>query len=77
MDFSEAFYFAKQGEKIARTGWNGKGLTVQVQYPDKHSKMSVPYMYISYPEDAKCNSGLNAPWVPSVSDLFAEDWTIV
>lgn len=72
-NFAEAFLFAKDGKKIARHGWNGKGLFVMAQYPDENSKMGNPYLYI----DAKALGGECNPWVPSQTDLFAEDWYIV
>ncbi len=73
MDFSEALKHAKQGLQIARTGWNGKGLLVEAQFPDEHSKMGNPYLYI----DARALGGERNPWVPSQTDMFAEDWIIV
>lgn len=73
MDFSEAFKHAKQGLQIARTGWNGKGLLVEAQFPDENSKMGNPYLYI----DARALGGERNPWVPSQTDMFAEDWYIV
>lgn len=73
MDFSEAFRRVKQGSKISRIGWNGKGLFVEAQYPDENSKMGNPYLYI----DAKALGGERNPWVPSQTDLFANDWTLV
>lgn len=73
MDFSQAFNQAKKGGKITRSGWNGKGLFVMVQRPDEHSKMGNPYLYI----DATALGGERNPWVPSQTDLFAEDWELV
>jgi len=72
MNFSEAFLEAKKGERITRSGWNGKGLFVTAQFPDEHSKMGNPYLYI----DATALGGKLNPWVPSQTDLFAEDWSI-
>jgi hypothetical protein len=56
--------------KYARKGWNGKGLFIAAQYPDEHSKMGNPYLYI----DATALGGTLNPWVPSQTDLFANDW---
>lgn len=72
MDFSEAFIKLKKGLKLTRKGWNGKGLFVEAQYPDDNSKMGVPYLFI----DASALGGTRAPWVPSQTDLFAEDWSV-
>lgn len=72
MDFSAALLMLKSGEAVTRKGWNGKGLLVQAQYPDDHSKMGNPYLYI----DARALGGERNPWVPSQTDLFAEDWEL-
>ena len=77
MDFSQALFLAKQGMKIARSGWNGKGLWLEVQRPDEHSKMTLPYLYINYPDDALNTPGARCPWLASQTDLMAEDWCVV
>lgn len=68
--FSVAFELAKNGKAITRDGWNGDGLIVKAQFPDEHSKMGNPYLYI----DATALGGTLNPWVPSQTDLFANDW---
>lgn len=73
MDFSKALEYLKKGNGLTRLGWNGKGLFVMAQFPDEHSKMGNPYLYI----DAKALGGECNPWVPSQTDLFAEDWELV
>jgi hypothetical protein len=70
MTFSEALEKLKGGAKMARAGWNGKGLFVEAQFPDEHSKMGNPYLFI----DAAALGGKKTPWVPSQTDLFGEDW---
>lgn len=56
---------------IARLGWNGVGLRVRLQRPDEYSKMTNPYLYIETPNDTR------TPWVPSMSDLLANDWAVI
>jgi hypothetical protein len=70
MDFSEALIAVKQGKSIQRRGWNGKGLLVKYQFPDKNSKMTLPYLYIEYPDGKRC------PWLASQTDVLEEDWEI-
>ena len=70
VDFSLALLAVKKGATIQREGWNGKNLFVKSQYPDANSKMTVPYLYIEYPDGLKC------PWLPSQTDVMAEDWSI-
>jgi hypothetical protein len=70
MNFSQVLQALKNGDEAYRDGWNGKGLKVRAQFPDEHSKMGNPYLYI----DATALGGTLNPWVPSQTDLFAEDW---
>lgn len=69
-DFSWALEKIKLGEKVARSGWNGKGQFIQAQYPDENSKMKLPYIFIS------TVNGELVPWIASQTDLFSEDWDI-
>ena len=76
-DFAVALRELKEGSKVARSGWNGKGLWLELQRPNAHSKMTLPYIFISYPEDAQNTPGARVPWLPSQTDLLADDWMIV
>lgn len=76
-DFGAALAALREGRSVARTGWNGKGLKVTLQTPDAHSKMSLPYLYMSYPADAINTPGANVPWLASQTDLLAQDWKLV
>lgn len=75
--FSTALSALKAGGTVQRLGWNGSGLTVKMQVPDEGSMNTLPYLYIQYPLTSKTTPGARGPWVPSSSDLFAEDWIIV
>ena len=70
-NFGKAIEEMKAGKRVARAGWNGKGMFVTLQKPDEHSKMRKPYIYMS-PVDGEL-----VPWVASQSDMLAEDWFIV
>lgn len=61
----------QHGGRVARAGWNGKAMYLELQVPDAHSKMDLPYIYIS------TAAGLLVPWMASHSDLLAIDWDIV
>ena len=85
MNFGEAIEYVKNGAKIHRDGWNGKGMFVY--YVPKGS-------YAPYSEVAKeiVNSdglvdyepylaiknvkGTVSTWVPSINDVLAEDWNV-
>ena len=62
--------YLRSGKKVARRGWNGKGMFITVQVPDENSKMRQPYIYIVPSE-----SGVDTiPWVASQRDLLEMDW---
>ena len=77
MDFGKALELLKQGKKVARTGWNGKGLWLELQRPDAHSKMTLPYVYMNYPKGDKYHDGCRVPWLASQTDMLEEDWVEV
>ena len=78
MDFGAALIALRAGHRVARSGWNGKGMWLKLQVPDENSKMTLPYIYIEYPEDHPAYpSGSRVPWLASQTDLLAEDWEIV
>jgi hypothetical protein len=78
-DFSEALRKLKAGKKVAREGWNGKGLHVFL----REGHLSVSYDETLYITDTLYITGM-APelgsgatitsWVPSQADLHANDW---
>jgi hypothetical protein len=72
--FGMALDELKRGQRVARKGWNGKGLWVELQVPDANSKMTLPYLYLNYPTDADNTPGARVPWIASQTDLLSEDW---
>ena len=76
MNFGQAIEAVKLGKRVHRAGWNGKGLWVELQTPDEHSKMTLPYLYLNYPTDAQNTPGARVPWLASQTDMLAEDWEI-
>lgn len=69
--FSYALNWLKSGKKVARQGWNGKGMWLQVQWPDAWSKMTLPYIFMSTVTSDK------VPWLASQTDILSDDWVIV
>jgi hypothetical protein len=69
--FGQAISHMQAGNKMARQGWNGRGMYTMLQIPDEHSKMNLPYFYMFTAQ------GQNVPWVASHSDMLATDWYIV
>ncbi|HSW63179.1 MAG TPA: DUF2829 domain-containing protein [Dissulfurispiraceae bacterium] len=77
LNFGDAIKALKNGKKVSRSGWNGKGMWLEMQVPDAHSKMTLPYLYLNYPTDAQNTPGARVPWLASQTDMLADDWTIV
>lgn len=75
--FGGALAALKDGKRVARNGWNGKGLWLELQVPDAHSKMTLPYIYINYPADAVNTPGARVPWLASQTDMLADDWYVL
>lgn len=77
MDFGTALDQLKLGNKVARTGWNGKGLWLELQRPDAHSKMTLPYIYLNYPKCDTYPEGARVPWLASQTDMLCNDWITI
>lgn len=77
MDFSDALKALKFGQKVTNKNWNGKGMHLEIQRPDSHSKMTEPYIFISFSANHPVYPGGKVAWLPSQLDLFSEDWEVV
>lgn len=89
MKFGEAIEKCKEGAKIQREGWNGKGMFVVYQkgYPDgipcnkntaeafgmKEGDLFKCRPYLQM----RCADGTHQMWVASQSDILEEDWRVV
>ncbi|WP_285397660.1 hypothetical protein [Lysinibacillus sp. fls2-241-R2A-57] len=69
MKFEQAFEQAKQGKGMRLPQWQ-PDVVVRVQYPDEHSKMTAPYLYV------ESRFGC-VPWKETYIELFAENWTVI
>jgi hypothetical protein len=80
MSFGLAIEALKLGLAVARKGWNGKGIYLELQVPDRHSKMTLPYIYIVtcglITDNPHAPKG-RVPWLASQTDMLAEDWYVV
>jgi len=71
MNIGDAIAAMRHGSKVTREGWNGPGQYLEMQTPDEHSKMTLPYIYITTVQ------GDLVPWLASQTDLLANDWMII
>ena len=85
-DFSYALDALKAGKRVARAGWNGKGMFVYLVPPASYPVQTgaakahfgegsmVPYnAYLAI----KTVHETVSTWVPSVNDCLANDWQLV
>lgn len=75
LNFGEAIQQLKEGQRVAREGWNGKGqwlgLLLPALLPTTAVQMTLPYIYICTVQ------GDLMPWLASQTDMLADDWGIV
>lgn len=86
MPFGLAIEALKRGEKVARAGWNGKGMFIYYipanSYPastcvaKSHFGVDALVPYAAYLAIKNVNETVST-WVPSINDVLAEDWSIV
>ena len=91
MDFGKAIEALKQGKKVARKGWNGKGMYLWLMQPAmvKAEWCKEPHLK----ELAEQNGGeiealgtirmltadkkILTGWLASQTDILSEDWEII
>lgn len=92
LTFSEALFALKAGQRVARTGWNGKDQYVVAQAQttstdaskiwNPHNKAHAEKLGGSIDVAPYCTlktaqDTLAMGWTPSTGDLFASDWVIL
>ena len=80
MTFGIAIDAMKRGLRVARKGWNGRGIFIALQTPDENSKMTSPYIYIDttgLQTDNEAAPKSLVPWLASQTDMLSIDWAIV
>ena len=86
LNFGLAIEALKKGEKVARYGWNGKGMFLFLVQGSTFTVNRPPLLGI-YPEgteinycphiDMKTADEKIVPWLASQTDVLADDWQIV
>ena len=87
-NFSYALALLKEGKKVCRTGWNGRGMwiTHQKAYPDGISINKNTAEATGLPEGSlqsflpyimmRTAGGQFVPWLASQTDLLSDDWQV-
>ncbi len=86
MTFGDALECLKRGMKVARAGWNGKGMFLFLVQGSTFQVNRPPLLGI-YPEgttinycphiDMKTADDKVVPWLASQTDMLADDWGII
>ena len=69
MNFGQAFETVKKGQGMRLPQWNND-VVIKAQFPDEHSKMTAPYLYV------ESRFGC-VPWKETNIELFSDDWEVV
>ena len=69
MVFGLAFEEVKKGKGMRMPSW-APDVVIRAQFPDDHSKMTAPYLYV------ESRFGC-VPWKETMIELFSEEWEVV
>lgn len=83
-DFGDAIRYLKQGKRVSRSGWNGKGMWLyyvpggvyQAQTPVARERFGDSVPYRAYVAMVTVDGDV-VPWLASQSDVLAGDWSLV
>lgn len=83
MDFGDAIRAMKSGKRVAREGWNGKGMFLFLVSGSTFTVNREPLLSImgdgtqvQYHAhiDMKTAQGYVVPWLASQADMLSDDW---
>lgn len=69
MNFGQAFEEVKKGKGMRLPKWQSD-VVIKAQFPDEHSKMTAPYLYVE-------SRFVRVPWRETNIELFSNDWEVV
>lgn len=83
LDFGKAIQLLKEGKKLQRKGWNGKGQYVELATGISYKNSNAEIVDVFHNDiESKAiafigTSGVQLGWLASQADMLAEDWKIV
>ncbi len=79
MTFGQAIEALKKGHKVARAGWNGKGMWLMLVPEKVADAVSFQYAALSPAPwiGMKTTDDKFVPWLASQTDMLAEDWQLI
>lgn len=77
-EFDEALLLLKNGSKVARKGWNGKGMYIELMVftetiLNDNQSIDLEPCIMMFTASGKYQPG----WLASQADLLADDWVLV
>ncbi len=86
LTFGQALEALRAGQRVARVGWNGKGMFLFL-VPGSVFRVNRPPLMGIYPEGTEINyhahvdmrtaNGQIVPWLCSQTDMLSDDWVLV
>lgn len=77
-NFASALHWLKDGNKVCRNGWNGKGIWLKYINPDEYQievklghPLQAPFIGIHTAQNT-----FEVGWRPTTMDMLAEDWMV-
>lgn len=84
LNFGAAIETMKQGFRVARAGWNGKGMFLQLTMASDYRVRGANDVALLAPDvdlapwiGMKTADNKFVPWLASQTDMLAEDWTVL
>lgn len=69
MNFGIALEAVKEGGAMRLPSWSPE-VHIKAQFPDEHSKMSAPYLYV------ESRFG-RVPWIATNIEIFSKEWMVL
>lgn len=76
LDFGEALHALRRGRKVARAGWNGKGMWLTLIPNEGVVLEDSGLRLLPWIGMRTADAGF-VPWLASQTDVLASDWIIV
>jgi hypothetical protein len=76
MSFELALVALKTGRKVSRSGWNGKGMWLQIFKIHTHTPIQDGMTMLPFIAMKTADNHF-VPWLASQTDVLADDWDLV
>ena len=77
MNFGQAIEELKKGKKVARKGWNGKGMFIYLTFGSQCDEKILKKKINPHIDMKSSDDSIVIGWLASQTDMLSEDWYIV